>query len=301
MTTEHTDNEDRLESTLGELLHRTREAKRKTIEEAAETTRIHASFLRALEEDDFEKLPAEVFARGFIRLYASYLGLDPDDTFRRYAAQDKTEFKEPTIKQYHSEVIDEEIMDRTSIFIKKKKSKILPVTILLIILILFYMFGVFLKTEDRNPGLPAGADIAIPQVNNLPGESPEEGAEPEEQPSEAPPEPTSRLKEPTNEASPEKSPQYTKRKAIAAKPPAPADKPVPDDETATKSTADLSAAARPEVPAPDETMLPVTVNVATANTPTTGQTAAKAQDFTPLSIPDSGALAATVNIPADTP
>lgn len=40
-------------------------------------TRINRSYIDAIEEAQFEALPAPVYARGFVRSYARYLGLDP--------------------------------------------------------------------------------------------------------------------------------------------------------------------------------------------------------------------------------
>jgi cytoskeletal protein RodZ len=42
-------------------------------------TKIRVKYLAALEDGDFGDLPGDVYARGFIRNYATYLGLDPDD------------------------------------------------------------------------------------------------------------------------------------------------------------------------------------------------------------------------------
>jgi cytoskeleton protein RodZ len=39
-------------------------------------TKIRAKYLRALEEEHFEVLPAETYVKGFLRTYAEYLGLD---------------------------------------------------------------------------------------------------------------------------------------------------------------------------------------------------------------------------------
>jgi cytoskeletal protein RodZ len=62
---------------LGELLRETRESKGISLAEVEEVTRIRQQFLQALEEEDFAALPGEVFTRGFLRNYAMYLGLDP--------------------------------------------------------------------------------------------------------------------------------------------------------------------------------------------------------------------------------
>ena len=42
-------------------------------------TKIRMKYLTAMEQGDFAELPADVYARGFLRNYASYLGLDPDE------------------------------------------------------------------------------------------------------------------------------------------------------------------------------------------------------------------------------
>lgn len=64
--------------TLGQRLRRAREARRLTIAQAAEATRIRAAYLEALENDDLSQMPSAVQARGFLRLYAGFLGLDVD-------------------------------------------------------------------------------------------------------------------------------------------------------------------------------------------------------------------------------
>jgi cytoskeleton protein RodZ len=71
--------------TLGEWLRRTREAKGTTIEEVESHTRIRPRFLEALEAGDFGVFPGgEVQVRGFLRIYARYLGLSPDQVLAHY-------------------------------------------------------------------------------------------------------------------------------------------------------------------------------------------------------------------------
>ncbi len=61
---------------IGAELRNARVQRGLTIEQVAQDTRISARFLRALEEDDFEALPAPVYVRGFLRSYANYLRID---------------------------------------------------------------------------------------------------------------------------------------------------------------------------------------------------------------------------------
>lgn len=59
------------------------------IKEAEERTKIRARYLRALEAEDWEALPAPAYVRGFLRTYGSMLGLDGEmlaDQFRRHEA-----------------------------------------------------------------------------------------------------------------------------------------------------------------------------------------------------------------------
>lgn len=57
-----------------------------SINEIATVTRIPVRSLERLESGLFEELPADVFVRGFLRSYARCVGLDAEETIRRYTA-----------------------------------------------------------------------------------------------------------------------------------------------------------------------------------------------------------------------
>src|SRR2546428_10025129 len=44
--------------------------------ELEHSTKIRAKYLRALEDEQFDVLPAQTYVKGFLRAYAEYLGLD---------------------------------------------------------------------------------------------------------------------------------------------------------------------------------------------------------------------------------
>jgi len=74
--------------TLGVWLRQTREAREGTLRDAEEATRVRARFLEMLEAGEFVALPGgEVQVRGFLRIYARYLGLSPDKVLARYDAE----------------------------------------------------------------------------------------------------------------------------------------------------------------------------------------------------------------------
>ena len=71
-------------SQLGEQLRAVRESQGISLSQAAVETRILQRYLVALEDGDYQHLPGDVYARGFIRNYAEYLGLSPEELMERY-------------------------------------------------------------------------------------------------------------------------------------------------------------------------------------------------------------------------
>jgi transcriptional regulator with XRE-family HTH domain len=70
---------DAAELSLAERLLAARERKGVDLHRAERDTKIRARHLEALERGDYLALPGGVYTRGFLRSYAAYLGLDPDD------------------------------------------------------------------------------------------------------------------------------------------------------------------------------------------------------------------------------
>jgi cytoskeletal protein RodZ len=69
---------------LGAELRRQRELRGITLKEIADGTKISRRYLEALESNAHEILPAPVFTRGFVREFARYIGLDPEEMADRY-------------------------------------------------------------------------------------------------------------------------------------------------------------------------------------------------------------------------
>jgi cytoskeletal protein RodZ len=69
---------------IGEQLRAAREAKGLSLSQAASGTRIKLQHLESIEQDDFSTIAAAAYARGFIKIYAEFLGLDPEPLLRIY-------------------------------------------------------------------------------------------------------------------------------------------------------------------------------------------------------------------------
>jgi len=71
-------------TTLGETLRAARQAKGASLEDVEALTKIRVRYVEALEEERFDELPNPVYVRGFLRNYALYLGLDPQEVLALY-------------------------------------------------------------------------------------------------------------------------------------------------------------------------------------------------------------------------
>lgn len=70
--------------TLGEKLRKLRGDFRITLVEASRNTKIQARYLEYLENGQYEKLPADVYVKGFLRSYARFLGVDEAALIKLY-------------------------------------------------------------------------------------------------------------------------------------------------------------------------------------------------------------------------
>jgi cytoskeletal protein RodZ len=55
-----------------------------SIEDIAEETKISLRFLRAIEEEEFEKLPGGIFSTSYLRQYATAIGYDEAELLAHY-------------------------------------------------------------------------------------------------------------------------------------------------------------------------------------------------------------------------
>lgn len=128
----------------GAVLKRCREFHGLSLEEASETTKIGVSYLKALEEDRISEFANLTYLKGFLRIYATYLGLNSDDMARMYDKQDGAKSKEN-----HDNTSTGRTQPLRGMLSLRKLA--LPVFLLLLILIV----AVFFKSPAVPPTRPA--------------------------------------------------------------------------------------------------------------------------------------------------
>src|SRR5690242_17930367 len=84
---------------LGQELRTAREARDLTLDEAERQTRIRAKHLDSLEQGNYAALPSAVQARGFLRNYARFLGLDADEMVARYDDAQSGRRRRPRVRK----------------------------------------------------------------------------------------------------------------------------------------------------------------------------------------------------------
>jgi len=130
---------------LGSKLKQAREARGVPLSEVEWATKIKSTYLEALEEENYGDIPGAVYARGFLRTYALYLGLDAD----------------PLIAEYNASAGANEIIStRPAVMAEPRGLMVTPAMVVGVALVLLLaIFGFYLKTQfDRyQASLAAGS------------------------------------------------------------------------------------------------------------------------------------------------
>ncbi len=69
---------------IGEMLKQRRKEMNLSLKEAENATSIRTTYLQSIEDGDMSKLISPIYAQGFLRQYASFLGLDGEGIIREH-------------------------------------------------------------------------------------------------------------------------------------------------------------------------------------------------------------------------
>ncbi len=134
--------------TLGETLQRARIVRGLTLQDVISRSKINPVYLDALESNDWSAIPSEVFARGFVKLYARCLELDERPLLEAHGPAIHAHFEAKDEKSLEAERRREELRRAE---MARKSRAILAGMILLVVAggggALFYMGS----RSDRSP------------------------------------------------------------------------------------------------------------------------------------------------------
>lgn len=140
-------------ASFGLWLRRQREMREVPLREVADVTKISLRYLEALEQDRFDVLPAPVFAKGFLREYSRYVGLDADEVVNSFLIA-------------NGEAVEGADEEEEAGVEKRNDRKIPPSAVLALLLIVAVIVAVALvgKYRDRQPvpAPPIAAPVPLP-------------------------------------------------------------------------------------------------------------------------------------------
>lgn len=155
-------------ASLGLRLRTARQGRNLSLAEASTATRISQRILTALEDDDFAALPAEVFTRGFIKLYAEYLGLDTSEVLTFFTDQENLDPEKPADRPYRNDILHGTAL-ANPLHLLKGNPKLRIILILLVALLSFYVLGAIFKSLQKHPEQDSPEnEVAKSLVNNEP-------------------------------------------------------------------------------------------------------------------------------------
>lgn len=133
-------------ATIGTFLRNNRMSRNIALEEVSESTGISAAILKALENEDREQLPAEVYIKAFYRKYAEYLGLKSEEIQTRYDQEEQSP-KKVGRKSGFSTVITLKGKEE-NLFIEILRRLFLPFVIIVIGVLIYWIYKNYLAPNN---------------------------------------------------------------------------------------------------------------------------------------------------------
>ncbi len=143
---------------IGEKLKEAREEHGVSLEEVAEDLNLRVSQIQNIEEGNLKVFKDIFYLKSFIRSYAKYLGLDDEkimDEVNEYFFEETSKIPIAEIQKASKAKEKEKVKEKKVVspytITDKKKSKVIPVIVTLIILLLMFLIGYIIITEYVSP------------------------------------------------------------------------------------------------------------------------------------------------------
>jgi len=160
--------------TVAQQLHQAREAKKLTVQQVAEITKIRTDHLRALEEGNFDVFSATVYIRGFVRSYSALLKLDVPRVMAELEAElaQTRKFAEPPpLSEHPRGTLDFVMLQLSKLDWRKSVLALAGLAALALVAAGFFLWHRFATTDtlkNQKPGMyqppqgPSGETLPLP-------------------------------------------------------------------------------------------------------------------------------------------
>jgi cytoskeleton protein RodZ len=175
---------------IGPVLEKARKERGLTLEEVEHATKIRKRYLAGLEREDYGVLPDAVYAQGFLKTYANYLGLDGEELSRELRDQRRPRRERgiayglPKTSEFDRPLINPGELGKSRI--RKTISGNMIVTLIVALLALaaivgaLYYVGRGVQTSNSNPSPPSrekATNDSKPQADREEAPAPKKGEE----------------------------------------------------------------------------------------------------------------------------
>jgi cytoskeleton protein RodZ len=143
---------------IGTTLRQARERRQLGLDRCEAETKIRARYLRALEDEDFDVLPGPTFVRGFLRSYASHLGLDGQLFVDEYNSR-------------HFDPRDDDVFPRRRPTARERRNRKRESHIILIAIVAIVALAVLVIAAASYPGNTGKDDPPLPAATSAPTQS----------------------------------------------------------------------------------------------------------------------------------
>lgn len=151
----------KVENPAGTILREAREARGLTLDDAAGVTRISKTYLNALEEGMFDRLPSAVYVKGFLRIYAAYLNISESRIIQVYETSTAEQPQNPDKQELRSTPTRTHIITRLA----GKRLYLVLSFIAILSVASYFLTTTFREMNDENTGsaaFHAGDKIEVP-------------------------------------------------------------------------------------------------------------------------------------------
>lgn len=168
---------------IGDTLRKEREKQKLSIKDIEQATSIRSVYIDALEKGEYDKLPGEVYAKGFIKNYGNFLNLDGEELVRQFimeistiAAPAEESVQEPAKNSIAATNISEKYRDNqqrisdNSAASETDSKKYLVAAAALIVILLGGIFYGFSGNDEENITV-AKVETPAPVAENLQAET----------------------------------------------------------------------------------------------------------------------------------
>lgn len=162
--------------TPGQVLREERKKQNISLKEISRKLKINLKYLSAIEDDDYALLPAELFAKSYLRTYADMLGLDSDEIINLYEARN--------ISDENQEVPSrsgEEYFQKLKNYISSRLSH-KPTLVIIAVAVVVVLISLMISSREQTPEIKTVPDTEMTGVteginNNINRDSTDDAAD----------------------------------------------------------------------------------------------------------------------------